>query len=540
VKAAPFGYNVGAYAGTDPFYQQYKQSTDGTTGTRIGTVYVAANDGMLHAFETDPDNNPYYQTAGISTLTTTDDTFTGTLNTDPVSGEGAERFAYVPGLLIAKVKDLANEPYIHEYNVDGSPIIGDVCFGHTLSTPCASQSNWHTILVAGLNDGGRGYYALDVTDPHNPKALWEFKGGAAASGCLSNTVANDGTMSHFDDCNMGLSFGNPIIAKRKSDGRWVVIVTSGYNNINPGDGQGHLYILDAQTGGILNRVDTGVGCDGVSTVPPCVSGTTDPSGLSRINAWVDNAFNDNTVLRVYGGDLKGNMWRFDLDPTASDYMTAYKLTTLVNGSGNPQPITARPELGEVQGFAVIYVGTGKLLGTSDMSTTQTQSIYAIRDDLSTSNEVISRSNMVQQTLTASSASTRTTTSNAVDFNTKMGWFVDLPDSGERVNVDPILQLGTLVVPSNVPSNDTCVAGGHGWINFFDYRTGSFVAGASANMASTKIAASLVVGINVVQLPGGKVVTIVTTADNQQLTQQTPVAPAGIAGRRVTWRELISQ
>ena len=538
VKGAPFGYNIGAYAGTDPFYQEFKQSTDGTTGTRIGTVYVAANDGMLHAFETDPDNVPYYQTAGIATTTTTDDAFTGTLNTSPVSGEGSERWAYVPGMVLPELKKLANEPYIHEYTTDGSPVIGDICFGHTTSTPCASQSNWHTILVAGLNAGGRGYYALDVTDPQNPKALWELKGGSGTA-CLSAAQANSGTF--FEDCNIGLSFGNPIITKRKSDGKWVVIVSSGYNNLTPGDGQGHLYIVDAQTGAILSRIDTGVGCDGVSTSSPCVAGTPDPSGLGRINAWVDNAFNDNTALRVYGGDLMGNVWRFQLDPSQTGYMTAYKLTTLVNSSGVAQPITARPELGEVQGFAVVYVGTGRLLGTSDTATSpppQTQSIYAIRDDLTTGS--ITRADMVQQTLTATSASTRTSTGNAVDFNTQKGWFVDLPDSGERVNVDPILQLGTLVVPSNVPSADSCVAGGYGWINFLDYRTGSYVIGATANMASTKIAASLVVGINVVQLPGGKVVTIVTTADNQQLTQQTPVAPPTVSGRRVTWRELISE
>jgi type IV pilus assembly protein PilY1 len=543
VKGAPFGYNVGAYAGTDPFYQQFKQSTDGTTGTRLGTVYGAANDGMLHAFETDPDNNPYYQTAGIATATTTDDAFTGTLNTDPRSGEGSERWAYVPGIVLSQTKKLANEPYIHQYTVDGSPTVGDVCFGHTVSTPCASQSNWHTILVAGLNAGGRGYYALDVTDPQNPKALWEFKGGSGTT-CLTSAQANPGVMTaatlYYQDCNVGLSFGNPVIVKRKSDGRWVVMVTSGYNNYNPGDGQGHLYILDAQTGAVLNRIDTGVGCNGLSSTAPCVLGTPDPSGLGRINAWVDNAFNDNTALRVYGGDLKGNLWRFDLDPSASDYMTAFKLTTLVDSGGTPQPITTRPELGEVQGFSVVYVGTGKLLGTSDMSTTQSQSIYAIRDDLSMTPSTISRSDLVQQTLTALDSSTRTTTSNAVNFNTNKGWFVDLPDSGERVNVDPILQLGTLVVPSNVPSSDACLAGGYAWVNFLDYRTGSYVPGANANMASTKIAASLVVGTNVVQLPGGKVVTIVTTADNQQLTQQTPISGASVTGRRVTWRELISE
>ena len=136
--------------------------------------------------------------------------------------------------------------------------------------------------------------------------------------------------------------------------------------------------------------------------------------------------------------------------------------------------------------------------------------------------------------------------------TDKGWFIDLPDGAtidttpdpdvvtagaERVNVDPILQLGTLVVASNIPSADTCVAGGFGWINFLDYKTGAQVPGATANMASTKVTGSLVVGINVVQLPGGTVKAIVTTADNQQLTKDTPVAPSALQGRRVSWREI---
>jgi len=156
---------------------------------------------------------------------------------------------------------------------------------------------------------------------------------------------------------------------------------------------------------------------------------------------------------------------------------------------------------------------------------------------------------VRQDLTASPTNPTTertvATVNAVDFGSALvnGWFIDLPDGAvsgqgsERVNVDPILQLGTLVIPSNVPSTDTCVAGGFGWINFLDYKTGGVVAGATANMASTKISASLVVGINVIQLPGGTIKTIVTTADNQQLTQNTPVAPTSLQGRRVSWREL---
>jgi type IV pilus assembly protein PilY1 len=339
-------------------------------------------------------------------------------------------------------------------------------------------------------------------------------------------------------------------------------VTSGYNNVNPGDGKGHLYVLDAQTGVVLQRMSTPVGCDGVITTGGCAAGTVDPSGLARINAWVNNAFSDNKSLTVYGGDLKGNLWRFELDGNTNVAVTAGSVTriaTFVDPSGVAQPITTKPELAEVSGKRVIYVATGKFLGTSDKTTTQRQSIYAIKDEMTsiTSPTVtITRSGsfptstitgFVRQDLSliTGQSDQRTTTGNAVSFSnvTDHGWFIDLPDGGtgtnpsERVNVDPILQLGTLVVASNVPNSDTCVAGGYGWLNFFDYKTGTYIPGASGNLASTKIAASLVVGINVVQLPGGTVKTIVTTADNQQLTKETPVAPSSIQGRRVSWREL---
>ena len=148
-------------------------------------------------------------------------------------------------------------------------------------------SNWRTILVGGLNAGGRGFYALDVTNPGSPKALWE--------------ICSDSTLCSISDKDIGYSFGNPIITKRAYDGNMGGAGHLGLQQRRaPGDGQGYLYVLDAMTGSILDKVSTGVGS------------TTAPSGLGKIAAWADNFYVDNTAPYVYGGDLEGNIWRFDL------------------------------------------------------------------------------------------------------------------------------------------------------------------------------------------------------------------------------------
>jgi type IV pilus assembly protein PilY1 len=545
VKASPFNY-------TDSGYQEFKACTDGTAAAasvtcpsaqfasssqvRRPTVFIASNDGMLHAIETDVNNDPYYQTAGISTPETGDDSYSSGSN----AGNGVERWAYMPSLILPEVYKLASNPYIHRYFVDGSPTASDIC----ISTPCAGLSDWRTIVVAGLNSGGRGFYALDITNPTNPRAMWEFTVRKPSVTACAATPGD--AVGESDDCDLGLSFGNPVITKLKSTGKWVVIVTSGLNNtglepsgtLRQGDGMGYLYVLDALTGTILHKIPTGVGDPGTSAASYTDA---DPSGLAKINNWVNSASTDNTTLAVYGGDMKGNLWRFDLDSASATYLTAVKVAVLKDAFGTAQPVTTRPELGLISNRRVIFLGTGRFLGVTDKANTAKQSVYAIADDLSGNTTMTARlTDLVQQTITNVDSTTRTVSAaSAVDWTNAAvrGWFVDLPDKGERVSVDPQLQLGTLVVPSNVPSNDTCVAGGTAWINTFDFKTGSFVAGATGNAVSQKVTGSVVVGINVIQLPGGKVVTVVTTADNQQRAVETPVAPTNFQGKRVGWREL---
>src|SRR3972149_6808086 len=116
------------------------------------------------------------------------------------------------------------------------------------------------------------------------------------------------------------------------------------------------------------------------------NGATPPAGFARINAWVGNALTDNTALAVYGGDLEGNLWRFQLDQSTTPSIPRYSVTKLATGydpSGNPQPITVKPELAEIKGASVshraIFFGTGQFLGSSDKTDNQRQSIYAIKD-----------------------------------------------------------------------------------------------------------------------------------------------------------------
>ncbi len=469
----------------DANYAAFKSAN----ATRTPMVYAAANDGMLHAF------------------------YAGTNTSDPLGGE--ERWAFIPTTVLPNLYKLADNNYgtLHAYSVDGTPAIADVL--DSAASPTAPNYGWKTILVGGLNGGGKGYYALDVTDPANPKGLWEFK---YSTTCLSPVTGQSA------DCHLGNSYGNAQIGKL-ADGRWVVFVTSGYNNVSSpaatGDGIGYLYVLNALTGQIIYKISTGTG-----------SATT-PSGLGKINTFVLDTTVNNTVDHLYGVDLLGNVWRFEVNAA----QTATLLTTVVDASNNPQAITTKPELAEFGSPPIthVFVSTGKYIGASDLASTQTQTVWAIKDT-GTYPVATPRSTLSQLTVTNAGDGLSRSITCVTNCTTNGGWYADLPDSGERVNVDMKLQLGTLVVASNVPQNNACNIGGYSWLNFFDARNGLQIAG-STNFGS-KLSESLAVGINVVRLPDGRTVVIATTSDASQQTAEAPIPAGDPQGRRTSWRELV--
>ncbi|QJR16415.1 pilus assembly protein [Usitatibacter palustris] len=478
VKAAVFNF---ADAVT-PDYASFKNTQD----TRQGVLYIAANDGMLHAFNGDT---------------------------------GAELWAYVPRIVMPKLHKLATANWgsAHTFNVDGSPQVMDVFTG----------SAWRTILVAGLNSGGRGFYALDVTDPATPKVLWEF--------CESASMCANW------DADVGFSYGNPVITKRVVDGKWVVFVTSGMNNVTPGDGRGYLFTLDAMTGAKLSKVTTAEGTAAY------------PSGLNKMSGYADSFAVDNTGKFLYAGDLYGNVWKFN---TATANPSVSKLAILLDGSGKKQAITSRPELGAIDGYPVIFVGTGRYLGEDDLPDPATvlpsppglpyayqQSLYAIKDKGTSYGNFRAVSGVVQQTI-IDGGTTRSTSTNPVDWGVNDGWFMDLnpggTSPGERINLDPQLVQGTLVVVTNVPNNSACSIGGDSWIYQFDFKTGQFVPSSAGSVAGQKFTGQITVGAVIVRLPSGIFKGIATGATGTKTPFDVKIGGGGGNARRISWRELIQR
>ncbi|USX29625.1 PilC/PilY family type IV pilus protein [Oxalobacteraceae bacterium OTU3CINTB1] len=479
----------------DSDYDAYKDKygNPASPGYRAGTVYTAANDGMLHAFN---------------------------------AQNGEEVWAYVPRITMKKLHAQASTTYgtNHQYTTDGSPEVADV----KVDTPSGKQ--WRTILVAGLNGGGRGYYALDVTDTGAaPRQLWEF--------CADPAVCA------LNDPDLGLTFGNPQFGTL-ADGRWVVFVTSGYNNItgtdgvSGGDGKGYLYILDAYTGQLLKKVGTNSG-DAVT-----------PSGLAKITAISDDPGSDPKATYIYGGDNQGQMWRFDLT-AASGAVSVIKM----GDAGVTKPITTRPDVTmcgvqttstaggvtttSMRGVRVVLYGTGRLLDIPDTSSTAIQSLYLLKDSgVPISN--VRGATMVQQTLSLLGSSSNTSnyaiTSNPVDLSQKDGWFFDwslVP--GERMNLDPQIVSGVANVVTNLPtSSSSCSVGGSSNLYQVNVCNGHAIGTQPAGITLSSTSAA--VGFIIVRLPSGQLKLISTLADGRKVVNEGQEEAAAEA-HRVGWRRV---
>jgi type IV pilus assembly protein PilY1 len=403
-------------------------TTNGPGGKkdRQSFVYVGANDGMLHAFEGDQPCTILGKPAMCT----------------PASA-GTEAFAYVPNAVLNKVGLLANPDYGHQYYVDGSLAVGDVHTG----------TSWKTLLVGGLGAGGRGAFGLDVSDPSNFGAndvLWEVNASV------------DGDIGHV--------MGEPVIAPINYGGaaRWVALFGNGYNSSRS---EPALFMVDVMTGAVLEKI------------VPNDNDATNANGLGNIAA-IDND-NDGLVDTVYGGDLLGNLWKFEL--SGSNWGVAFSGSPLFkaeNPAGTPQPISGGLEVSTGPGNGVsVFFGTGRYFvdGDNTVGTAPPiQSFYGIWDNgtpvTGARGTVLQAQSIIVQSTSANPAF-RTTTTNGVNYATKRGWFLDLrvgtaAGTGERFIGMPRLQSGKVFFTTFEPMQDECDPDGRNWLYSLDAVTGA--------------------------------------------------------------------
>lgn len=417
----------------DNNYKTFKTTWAG----RTPLIMVGANDGMLHAFN---------------------------------SATGQEQWAFIPNMLLPKLKLLREDPYDHQNYVSGTPTIVDAFIYAKNSSGVAETSpSWRTVLVCGLREGGKGYFALDVTDPANPVPLWEVTPASPASNGL------------------GFSFGAPLIVKLKDSSqtnefRWVALLPNGYEGTTSGKAAS-LLVVDLSDGEIVTEI----------TVDNSTNSSSYNNGLSSPAAVDINA--DGFTDFVYAGDLRGNLWKFDFRDVNNDkWDVSYR-----GGSGTPkparalftglttQPITTAPDIVLRSGHQIVFFGTGKYYDeTVDKASTAVQSMYGLYDyNVAVNNPTASiygRSNLQVQTfseVTVSGEIYRVSSFTPFvpgsDASSKKGWYIDLSAGGgnpsERIVSDPLAHARRIIFTTFIPSSAACSYGGTSWLMEVNMDTG---------------------------------------------------------------------
>ncbi len=377
------------------------------------TVFVGANDGMLHAIN-----------AGLQ-----------------AAGGGRERFAFVPSQLISKLPLLKATPYTHRYFVDGQ--MAARRFAAYTESGGATQAA-RSILVGGLGGGGKGLFALDIgavptsESDAASKVLWEIS--SATTGFT----------------NLGHSYGTPILTTLPN-GDAALVVGNGYNN--SGNGHSALFIVNPHTGAKIDEIDAGTGS------------VTSPNGLS--SPTVVDADLDGRADYAYAGDIDGNLWKFDL---VASPRTATKLfpTTSAPQTSPAQAITMAPgyKTHPLGGRMITFV-TGKIFDTTDVANAATHYAYGVWDRPGST--YAANDTMLTQTLTevdytgvSPAIRVRTASNNVPDWTAgaghHMGWKTALPVGGERVVGDGAFVTGSvfLFLATNPAVDTTVIPPGANW------------------------------------------------------------------------------
>ncbi len=137
-----------------------------------------------------------------------------------------------------------------------------------------------------------------------------------------------------------------------------------------------------------------------------------------------------------------------------------------------------------------------------------------------------------------SGDTRTTSGDSINWSTKRGWYLDLEDSGERVNTDMIITSDKVITAAgNVPSTDACSSGGYAWLYNIDVNTGKQVMTAYDDPLATKYPDAMIVGITGVLTKDDTAKIITNDSKGNPITKNIPATTGSDVPYRTMWREV---
>ncbi|MAE95703.1 MAG: hypothetical protein CL910_13690 [Deltaproteobacteria bacterium] len=415
-------------------------------------------------------------------------------------GTGAEVAGFMPYSARQNAKELPRDDKSRDfYFVDGAPAAADVYLPADPATAnvnnAATWTDWKTVAIAGMRQGGNHYYALDVTDPSGaascaaagspnyPCYLWEFP-----------NEMDTGTHVQF----MGQTGSEPVITNVKVDdgshaagySRAVAIVGGGYNVVS--DPNSHVnYDVQAESGRAIMMIDIATGellamkkFDDSATSP-----TTDPSAYAydpndpeksmffafASTPGVFDVDYDGYADVVIIGDLGGQVWKWAIGSIGEDPIVNVAYGTdqpnwpfgryfaadsyLDSSSGNRywKSIFFRPGLTRMSGTYWMAFGTGQranLQWSGFSSTTADDERLYVMKNL----DLFMTGNPTPTTLTESDidggspgAADYTTTLGACNPPSGLGYYIRGVGDGEKFVTQTVLFAGYVISASFTPA-----------------------------------------------------------------------------------------
>lgn len=371
----------------------------GAQKDRTKLVWVGAGDGMLHAFTAE--------------------------SLAPV-------MSYVPQVLSPRLPEVmdASISEVRAY-MDGSPFTGDV-------KTSDSTNPWRTYLFASLGRGGKGIFALDVT---STSTLTE----ANAASIFRWQFKDDADLGHIiSDGGIHPITGQAAQIAKMPNGKFAVIFGNGVpSTATTSTARAALYIL------FVDGPDSAGTWTNNTHFKKIVVGSANGNGLMQ-PTWLDTN-DDGLADTIYAGDLKGNMWKFDVsssDPALWQEAYGKPLYSATDSSdaavvGNPLPITTAPAMRfHPNGGQVVVFGTGRSIVSGDFpDSSRSYRVYGIWDKPSYATATgtiptgISELQARAWTVNSAGAIVQGSTT-AINWATQKGWYVDIPLTSGMVLGNP--------------------------------------------------------------------------------------------------------